>query len=345
MIEVVPAGAGDAVAADDFVRRHPDALFYHSRGYPQLLADLLGARDVSLAAVTGGEVTGVLPLLAQDGPHGTVLNSLPYYGSNGGVLATDRSAAEALAHAYNELATAAGTLSATLVPSPFADSGVDVVHNLTDERTVQFTRIGGLDEEGLLELVDSSARRNVKKARRTGYAVTRDAQATDRLWQLHDANIRAIGGRPKSRRFFELVRERFTAGDDYDLWVATLDGDVAAALLVFYWQRTAEYFTPAVDVDHRSGQPLAGILAEAMTEAARRGMEVWNWGGTWLSQESLFRFKRKWGAEARPYTYRTQLNDERVLSLPRAGILAAYPDFYVAPFSALKKEEAPSPAS
>jgi hypothetical protein len=325
-----------------FVRAQP-SLVYHGDAYRRLVRDLLDASEETLLAVEDGELRGVLPLLSREGPAGRVFNSLPYYGSNGGVIATTVDTSEALARAYLERATDAGTLSATIVPNPFAESPpITLVHNLTDARIAQFTPIPD-GPDALLKAVEPSARRNVMKARRLGYRVERDASALPRLRELHHDNMRAMGGRPKDERFFDLVAERFRAGDEFDVWVARLDDDVAAALLVFYWDRFVEYYTPAIDHEHRSKQPLSLILFEAMLEAGRRGLETWNWGGTWLSQETLYRFKRKWGAHERPYRYLVQLNDREVLTWPPSAIIDAYPDFYVVPFSAL--EESPSRSS
>jgi hypothetical protein len=340
-VETLDDGLVDAYEA--FVRGESSSLFYHGTAFRRLLRELLGAQERTLVALEDGDARGVLPLLSLDGPSGRVYNSLPYYGSHGGVIATSPAAGRALVDAYRELATAEETLAATIVPNPFGGPQPDgLVHNLTDERIVQFTQIPAT-AEALARSIDSSARRNVEKARRLGYEIARDASALPRLYELHEANIRAIGGRPKQRRFFELVADRMRAGEQYDVWVAREGSSIAAALLVFYWGRVVEYYTPAIDVDQRSNQPLSLILFEAILDAGQRGFEIWNWGGTWLTQQTLYRFKRKWGAEERSYSYLVQLNDEAILGRPRSAILDAYPDFYVVPFDALT--ETPSPGS
>jgi hypothetical protein len=68
-------------------------------------------------------------------------------------------------------------------------------------------------------------------------------------------------------------------------------------------------------------------------------MRRWNWGGTWESQTGVFRFKRKWGAVAKPFCYYTQLNDRSLLTWPRERFVQEFPHFFVVPFSALEPAE------
>ena len=76
----------------------------------------------------------------------------------------------------------------------------------------------------------------------------------------------------KELSFFEAVPRHFEAGHEFEVHVALLDGEVVAGLLVFLFNDMVEYFTPAVRHDHRSEQPLALLLVEAMAAAAQRGV-------------------------------------------------------------------------
>jgi Acetyltransferase (GNAT) domain len=336
VIVVEPLGPSDDEAYDAFVCASPDTLFYHSSAYRRLLRDLLGAADVTLVAHEEGELRGVLPLLAVDGPLGKVVNSLPYYGSNGGVVAASDAVAASLASAYGELTSSSEAAAATIIPNPFAAGPHPAVaHDLLDDRYAHFTPLQPA-RDALVAQIDSSARRNVAKAIRAGVTVGIEHDQLARLHELHDANIRAIGGRPKSARFFEEVGRRFEPVRDYDVWVARVGGEVVAALLVFHWNGVVEYFTPAIAHEARSDQPLSAILLEAMATYGEQGMRLWNWGATWKSQESLRRFKRKWGARETVYSYRVRLNAPELLDWSAAEILAAYPDFYVVPFASLR---------
>src|SRR5439155_1691335 len=136
---------------------------------------------------------------------------------------------------------------------------------------------------------------------------------------------------------FALAMELFDYGREIDLWVARHGGEIVAALLLFYFNQTVEYYTPVVVPDYRSWQPLSRLVLEAMQAAVARGFRFWNWGGTWTTQDSLRRFKSRFGACDKPYAYYTRVLDRRVLERSATELQRQYPHFYVVPFSALRE--------
>jgi lipid II:glycine glycyltransferase (peptidoglycan interpeptide bridge formation enzyme) len=107
-------------------------------------------------------------------------------------------------------------------------------------------------------------------------------------------------------------------------------------LLVFCFNNTVEYFTPAIDEKFRTTQALSLVICYAMRDAALDGYTHWNWGGTWLSQGGVYDFKRKWGTIDKPYHYYTKIYKEKILNINRQIALEEYPFFYVAPFDQLR---------
>ncbi len=328
-----------AEACDQFLLTHSNSLLYASSKYRQFLLELLECEDETLVAVDRGVIRGVLPLLSMRGEKGRVYNSLPYFGSNGGIVADSPVLFAELAQAYNAIASRQDTLAATVIDHPFAPQMCSgLYHNYTDQRIGQFTDIAiqANHREEILARIESRARWSVKKAVRDGVTVDIDPTQFDRLRQLHQDNMQSIGGVAKSDAFFAQVPRHFVPGQDFDLYVAKQDGVVIAVLLLFYFNKTVEYFTPAIDNAFRAMQPLSLMLLEAMSDASRRGFAWWNWGGTWTSQSGVYLFKRQWAASENRYSYYTQLNDESILEQNPEEILRLYPNFFVVPFAALK---------
>jgi hypothetical protein len=152
---------------------------------------------------------------------------------------------------------------------------------------------------------------------------------------VHDDNISALGGIVKPASVFLAVPQCFDRSQ-YSVFVASREGREVAALLTFFANGIAEYYTPAVLHDERPNQPLSLVVFEAMKHAVRRGCRWWNWGGTWKTQTTLHAFKKKWGAADHGYFYYTTVADS-VLDRTREDILAAHPYFYVCPFDHLRR--------
>lgn len=321
-----------------YVDGHPEAMFYHSVAHLRFLRELLGAHwNVMLARDGEGRIVGVLPGMVRNGALGPVMNSLPHYGSNGGILASTAGGIAALAAAWN--LASADVLSATVVANPLAadDPGSRLVHDVEDRRIGQFSDIGCAGDPAavLMERFHSKTRNIVRKAQKQGFDVTIDDGALDFLRRVHVENLAALGGRRKSDAFFDLVPRHFVAGTQFRLWVASEAGEPVAALLLFYFRDTVEYYMPTVRAAWRDRQPLSLLIFEAMVDASRRGYRLWNWGGTWTSQDGVYHFKKRWGARDLPYTYYTRINDKSLLKAGRETLLREYPDFFVIPFNLL----------
>jgi hypothetical protein len=319
---------------DDYVAAHPAGLLYHSLRFRDFLTALLGCEARYALACEGDGVEGVFPLVAREGSYGSVLNSLAYFGSPGGPLASSAAARGALVGWYEAQLADPRVAAATVIANPFESDGTPVPHDMTDVRVNHATELSAGDPgEAVRSVVHSSARRNVAKALRAGIRVEVENDSLGELARLHRLAMEAVGGSVKSDDFFAAVPAHFRPATDYELYVARLDGVAVAALLIFHFRDTVEYYVPAGDLEHRSLQPLAAILARAMADAAQRGARLWNWGGSWPSHESLMRFKAKWGGRPRSYSYWVKVNSPDVLEAKPQALLDAYPGFYVRPFA------------
>jgi CelD/BcsL family acetyltransferase involved in cellulose biosynthesis len=320
MIEVRPLAPADEPAYSAFLAGRPDALLYQSLPYRDLLLEHLGAEAEYLLALEGGEIRGVLPAMWRDG----ILNALPFFGSHGAPVAATGAAREALLAVWDE--RAAEARAATLVDNPFAPLHRPPRHDATDERLNQ-----AVPEAARAE---PSAARNVRKAQRLGVVVAREPDALPALATMHAANMRAIGVPAKDPAFFAAIPRHFAASA-YDVYTARLDGRLAAALLLFWAGATAEYFTPAIDPELRSAQPLAAILARAIPDALARGLRWFNFGGTGPANDGLRRFKRKWGARTVSYRSFTKINDRALLEASPDELRERFGHFYVVPYDCL----------
>jgi hypothetical protein len=337
VIDVAPLKPAENEDWDEFLRGTPGALFVHSIAYRDLLAGELGCEAEYLVAREAGEIRGVLPIMWSGGDAGRICNSLPYHGSHGGPVTSDPRVDRALIDAWNERVSDPRTLAATMIESPFREDDLPApLHEMTDERISQFTVLpvrGGEDE--VMKLISAEARNNVRRAMRRGVSVERDNGAMGDVHRIHEQTMKTLDAPPKSRRFFEAIAERLRPGEDFDIWIARIRGEVAAALLVVRFNGVAEYFASGTLARYRPHNPHAAVVFAALVHETRNGARVWNWGGTRHGMDGVFHFKSKWGSSESRYRYFVRVNDMSLLEATPGELLDRFPSFYVLPFYAL----------
>jgi hypothetical protein len=350
-IRVVPLTPDDEPAYARFLLEHEHALIYATLPFRDFLADAVGGKPLYLIARQSDAVCGVLPCFNYESELGAVMNSLPWYGSHGGCLVAGpsaRAARAALLARFLRETSDPSVLSATIILSPF-DTAMDeyvedIGHVVRDHRIGQITRLperSGNAEKKLEAIYRQKTRNLVRKSQRQGFdeVVTDDDWAWRFLQEVHTENMRAIGGRPKPSTHFEALRRRIPP-DWRRLSVAVHGRERVAALLLLRFQRKVEYVTPVVRREYRSTQALSFLIHRAMLEMVASGATLWNWGGTWLSQQSLHHFKAGWGAKDFPYSYLIRATDSGLARLRqhRESLVDSFPYYYTYPFNKLETD-------
>ncbi len=327
----------------DFLRQCSTSLIYGTPRFMRMIACHLDAVPRWLLCRESGKIIAALPYFIKKGDLGDVYNSLPYYGSNGGVIQIEgdiRSARLLIEHFYDG-AKKSGAISATIISNPLESCEPYEFYSrydCRDERIGQITHLPALDHiESLMSSFSDPRPRNIRKAIKEHVSVVKDSsqEAMNFLFETHASNIKAIGGLSKRKSFFESISSHINERD-WDIFVGSIEGRSVAALLLFYHNETVEYFTPVILEEYRSTQALALIIYTAMQDAVARRFKRWNWGGTWLTQGGVYDFKKKWGTTDYSYFYYTKLNDFSLRKRTREELLSSYEGFFVLPFSELE---------
>lgn len=329
----------------------PRSLIYSSTEYRNFLERSVGGKPRYLLAINdAGAIVGILPIFVLDAPgFGRVINSLPWYGSHGGcvVLTDDQwGVRRCLLQGYLNLIHDQKALSSTIVLSPFEESGRDIYQSMLhpvaiDSRVGQMTQLpeNGSDLTARLEAVLAQKTRNLaRKARKQGFELIRssDQWAWDFLHKTHQENMQGIGGRAKPRAHFDALKASIPESWR-EISIAMLNGRPVAALLLLFFNKTVEYFTPVIVQEYRALQPLSFLIWHGMLNAVGQGFSYWNWGGTWHTQRSLHHFKAGWGAVDVPYSYFVNASDKglKLLREERRSVVDAFPYYYLYPFDKL----------
>lgn len=328
----------ESVEVDDFLRRIGNRLMYYSSVYSEFLADSLPNLQITVLKVRrGNELWGIFPVAICRKRVGTVINSLPFFGSHGGPLSFgDIGVQVELMEKFSDLVQEIRPLSATIVENPFellhedsvAASGLQIV----DDRIGQLTSLP-VEADDVKSAVMGMLHGKTRNAVRKGLKLPLEfCESTDDLtwsWmqRVHQESILELGGIPKSNKVFQNLRSAFN--EQAQLNVAILNGQPIAGVVSVRYGNSVEYFTPVAEPVHRDTQALSALIYHLMCKFTLEGCDLWNWGGTWRSQEGVYRFKSRWGAQDHPYRYLNRVFDDKILSLSPAERSEHFPNFYL----------------
>ena len=164
-----------------FLLQQTETLVYVGNKYRKLLKKFLKEQDYYFMAVEKDDILGVFPSFLKNNSHlGNILNSLPFYGSNGGIIEYkgNCNVRKILLEAFYSLAREKNCISSTIITSPF-EKDVNFYEKETkftykDERIGQITQLpdnNGDVSEKILRMIDEVRRRNIRKAVKNGIVV------------------------------------------------------------------------------------------------------------------------------------------------------------------------------
>ncbi len=340
-MKIVQLDKKDYNTYEVFLLSNSQNLLYASIKYKFFLEEILDCKsEYWLVKDKNNNIKGVLPLMYKDGKLGRIYNSLPFYGSNGGIITQDKEVAELLVEKYNSIISNVDVAAANFVENPLCDiKPKEILSNETDIRIGQFTpldiQVEESAEDSLMATFHYKTRNMIRKAIKSGIKTSVRNTEFEFLEYTHQENMEAIGGKAKSHAFFSALKKIFIPDQDYRIYIAEKEGEMIGALLLFYYNKTIEYFTPVIKSEFRSLQPMSILIYNAMVDGMKRGYTHWNWGGTWSSQEGVYRFKNRWNTKNIEYKYFIQINNEAIYNSTKEELLNEYYNFYVLPFSSL----------
>lgn len=336
----------------DLLQHDRDAFLYHSPFWLEILEKTLQVQIHVLGCRRKGRLAAAFPYaISKVGPLGPVINSLPFFGSIGGMIHNGdpdaaRTALLLLAGALLDEATRIDAASMTVIDrpgDPFSETYKKALDpTFTDSRTTYYSYLpipSSVSEERILSSFAGRTRTAIRKAQKLNYTVEKSLSEVDfnEFLMIHQENMREANGIAKPLNFMKTTFEAQDQ-DRRELWVAKKDGRLAAGALFFSYANTAEYYMAALSASHRTFQPLSLILFEAMKSFSYRGVNRFNFGGTWTSQQGLRKFKSSWGTTAVEYHYYVRIFKKDLIHWDARALVQAYPFFYTIPFHCLGKK-------
>jgi hypothetical protein len=357
-LEVQTLTRGRETEYSDFLKSIEHAMMYYSLSYRNFLRNVLkDSVDAYFIAYRQGEIIGVLPSFMKiNDTYGNVLNALPFYGSNGGIIVSENGnnsleVKKKLLESLYDYTAVNSVVACTIISNPL-DMDVNFYKENTaftfkDERIGQVTELPRSFKDSddikqqLMDKFHQKTRNAIRKALKSHIMVTHSGslEGMKALAKLHKDNMEAIGGMAKPWPIFEAIYKNFIYDSEYRVYTAEKDGRIIAALLVIFFNKTVEYFIPATKQQYRIYQVMSLLCFQAMQDATQKGCRWWNWGGTWLSQTGVYHFKKRWGTLNIPYYYYIKVFDSKILTIDKKVIIEQYPYYYVIPFDKIKSQQ------
>ncbi|MCC7009138.1 MAG: FemAB family PEP-CTERM system-associated protein [Acidobacteria bacterium] len=290
-ILVTPAGS--AAEWDAYVEAHPDATADHLWAWGPLVARVFRHAPAYLAARRGGRLVGVLPLVKFRSPlFGRALISLPFL-NDGGVLADDDAAAEALVARAREIAAEAGA------------SHVELRHRRRQfpalpcrEHKLSLVRPLPSSSDALWQELDRKVRNQVRKAQKEGLeAAAGGRELVPAFYRVFAENMRDLGTPVYAKRLFDEVLTAF--GDRARVHVVRRGATVMAAAVTIAFRRTVLVPWASSLKAYRTLCPNMLLYWSMLERAVADGMTTFDFGRS-TPGAGTHQFKLQWGAVARP---------------------------------------------
>lgn len=203
---------------------------------------------------------------------------------------------------------------------------VEAIHTLCGYRGAGVLSLQSVDtyvielndsaEQHIQKRVNGTYRRYLRKNRDQGVFLEDNpsAQQLQRYCDLYNRvyHGRGWGGDRFSQEFFRGVLERLERGGE--LVVAMHDGAVIGGGVLLYDHHAVHYFQGVIDREVKGVYPHVALYEYALQQAQERGLGRVNLGGVNEGNEGLARFKRSWGASARPLTRVRWFSGPRVIA-------------------------------
>ncbi|MXO95606.1 FemAB family PEP-CTERM system-associated protein [Erythrobacter aquimaris] len=289
--------AQDRARIEDFVHDRNGNVFQRPMWLSAIEAGT-GQKALGLVAERGGVICGWLPLSDVHSPlFGRALVSSGF-AVGGGPLYSDELALEALLASAAELAMR-NSVSTIELRSSEAVEGWDLIEG----QHAGFERPLEGDDEAQLLAIPRKARAEVRKGLANDVEVTvgRSEQDLEAHYQCYSESVRNLGTPVFPRSLFAAVIEAF--GDDADILTVSHEGRPVSSVLSLYHDGAVMPYWGGGRWEARSLRANERMYYELMCHARRKGMDRFDFGRS-KTGSGPFAFKKHWGFEPEPLTYR-----------------------------------------
>lgn len=323
----------------NFLKNTPST-FYHTMNHLRFLEELLHLKVKFVITQEDSTIKGILPFFIKESSLGSVVNSLPFFGSYGGVLTESEYIAKDILDEFNQFIKKNNVISATIISNAFNTNKLlyekNFSHNIIEQRRIQCINLQNLSEKDLWNSLEQRVRRSIRKSLKENLEFSKTTltdETISNFFELHQKEMNSKGGKPKPIEFFYTVKNNFSIENDYDVFEIKKNNKPISYLLVFYHYPFVEYYMPAYDSEFKNSQSTSLLIWESLKLSIKKNYHFYNFGGTWFDQPELHRFKRGWNADDYLYDYYVKADVKKIKDIGIEKLLSDFSYFYIVPFN------------
>jgi len=280
---------------------------YHLSAWSVIFNELYGYKPLFFKAYGEGELKAVFPIFLMRTLLDKIL-SFPFFDYSGFVfkvglsLSTRHKIAEKLTSVLRKLMKRERVKYARVMSLEGTGNRILKEHGFNEDRRYKFaTFIIRLSRnpEVMMKRLHSSARRAIRKARRSGIVTVRVGdeigyeKGLNIFYDLYVRRLKEFGTPPLSKEFFKLLISKF-GPESIRIYIAALKGKPIATMWFHKFTGGLYYVFGAHLRQFRHLQPMSLILWTAIEDAIKNGMQFVDLCRTHIGS-GVFEFKRKWG--------------------------------------------------
>lgn len=278
---------------------------YQKPQYIEMLVDILTAVRRHIVCPLHGTA---IPLLMHRTEVGDIYNSLPFFGSCGGLIGGVDICQEISSAILNTISSSdfgsLNIVSNWYNPIPFDEkfSSFDKIERINTSKELDSL---GKNPIALLNSYHTKTRNIVRASSRLGFRFEEVSSNFEDITAMYFDEMNRRGRKPKPKAFWEYLMLNPGSGLEYVIYGAKLDGELLGFILFLYdsEMRQVEYFVPCATPDGRVKNVNYFLIHNALVEFMNQGFKVLQFGGSQTNQDNLKRFKIRWGCRSESYFY------------------------------------------
>lgn len=315
------------------------ALAYHFPFYRDVMVEAGVGQAAWLGWWRDDRLSAVLPAFIRSTEQGSVWNSLPYFGANGGVVSSADLAPEAIPLLLDAAVAHMRARGDGLSMALYTPLGACVTSYTAalkpDVEVEKFTQVTALDGSPW----SKSIRYDIRRAESLGVTVDEaiTSEALAEFYKIYTENCQDVGIPRKDFTVISALTKYIASDGPVRLYFARQGGRMVAGLMMLWGPQTVSYYLPCTLASARALQPGSVLIDYAARDAVSHGKMLWNWESSPDRNSGVYRFKERWNAHEYPFRILIKslcsLDDLRQIG--REGLGAAFPNFFVYPFDRL----------